>query len=80
MKDICPFCELPEPIHDKMVFEAGKERFTTECQKCPHCNRRYYTTSQVRKLVELVADVAAKGNAKTNARTRTQRKPLLCRS
>jgi uncharacterized protein with PIN domain len=65
MKDICPFCELPEPVADEMVFEVGEQNFKAECHRCPHCQRRYYTTGQVRKLLELVSDSETK---KTNSK------------
>jgi len=58
MKDICPFCELPEPLSDVMTFETDIDRVQADCQRCPHCHRRYFTTAQVRKVIKAVFALA----------------------
>ena len=58
MKDICPFCELPEPLPDVITFEVDIDRVQSDCQRCPHCHRRYFTTAQVRKIIKAVTALA----------------------
>lgn len=57
MKDVCPFCERPDPVLDQTTLEVGRNSVRADCFRCTHCSRLYFTVEQVHTIVASVCEV-----------------------